>query len=603
MTRTLYLIHHSHTDVGYTDTQPAIERRHAAFLRQAVEIAERRPAFRWVCETFWPVERFLARAAPEDVIRFAAKLQDGQIGLSSNYLNFSELAGPEVLADVCARAQALGQAVGVPVRSAMTADVNGFGWGFAQALVDAGTENLFTCVHTHHGRYPLERPQQGFWWETPRGDRLLVWSGEHYHFGNELGLAPGAVSSYLTKDDCDAEMIYHDAWGVAERRIPRYWERLAQEGYPFDFVPVMISGLRTDNGPPSEAVLDQVERWNASQGAAFPVRMATLDEFFGRLRAEASALAVYRGDWPDWWSDGPASMPRGVRLFRKAQRDLRRARRLHEGAGNDKEAVDALALFAEHTFGHSDSIAAPWRPLAQGIAAHKEAYAAAAAERAGTALAEALAARGAGDLRVDEPFAWRILNPASETVTGLAALEVGHHEYHDRSADRRVVLRRLEDGAALPFERVPVPRGMAFLVPLSLEAGTSCDVRLEVHADEPASADDMAREAGGHVAETPFARLELDPHEGIARWQGPGASGNLLRADAAYAPFQPIYELTPCPDPSQVLRVRSAMGLDRKGRDVRRSTGRLVRVEPVRRSAVRDLLVLHYELESCSDVV
>ncbi|MDJ0522851.1 MAG: glycoside hydrolase, partial [Planctomycetota bacterium] len=104
MPRTLYLIHHSHTDVGYTETQQRIARWHADFIRQAIEIAERRPDFRWVCETFWGVEQFLARATSDERARFVHMLEAGRIGLSSNYLNFSELAGPEVLTDVCARA-------------------------------------------------------------------------------------------------------------------------------------------------------------------------------------------------------------------------------------------------------------------------------------------------------------------------------------------------------------------------------------------------------------------------------------------------------------------------------------------------------------------
>ena len=88
--------------------------------------------------------------------------------------------------------------------------------------------------------YPLGRQQTGFWWESPKGDKVLVWSGEHYHFGNELGLSPGAGASYLTKDECDAEAVFTDWWALAEKRIPRYLAKLKSEDFPFDFVPVMI---------------------------------------------------------------------------------------------------------------------------------------------------------------------------------------------------------------------------------------------------------------------------------------------------------------------------------------------------------------------------
>ena len=256
--RTLYLIHHTHTDIGYTEAQYRVARWHVDFIRQALEIIEHSRArrcehfdgFRWVCETFWAVERFLDEAAPAEREAFVAAVRSGEIGLSASYLNFNELLDQDVLAPMTARAAAFGKSIGVSVDSAMTADINGYSWGFAQALHDAGARNLFTCIHTHHGKYPLGRTQIPFWWETPRGDRLLVWSGEHYHFGNELGLVPDAVSSYLTQDECDAAMIFSDHWSVAEIRIPRYLDRLAAAGYPYDFVPVMASGLRPSPPPP-----------------------------------------------------------------------------------------------------------------------------------------------------------------------------------------------------------------------------------------------------------------------------------------------------------------------------------------------------------------
>ncbi|MBN2172297.1 MAG: glycoside hydrolase, partial [Candidatus Krumholzibacteriota bacterium] len=361
---TLCLIQHSHTDVGYTELQARVARWHAGFIRQALALAaatrDRPPGerFRWTCETFWSVERFLEGADGGERESFAQAVRDGEIGLSASYLNFNELADAGLLGRLTARVADYGESIGVPVRSAMTADVNGHGWGLAQVLLDHGVENLFACVHTHHGRYPLDRPQRGFWWEAPGGGRLLVWSGDHYHFGNELGLVPGAVSSYLTKDECDAAMIHGDAWGVAERRIPRYCERLAALGHPLDFAPVMASGLRSDNAPPGSAVPDQVARWNRVHGDEVRVEMVTLDAFFARLRAAAPDLPVHRGDWPDWWSDGPASEPAATRLFRRAQRELAALRSLRADTAADiaLPVVDTeLALYAEHTFGHAES--------------------------------------------------------------------------------------------------------------------------------------------------------------------------------------------------------------------------------------------------------
>ena len=38
---TIHLIHHTHTDVGYTDHQKKIERFHVDYIKQAIEIFEK----------------------------------------------------------------------------------------------------------------------------------------------------------------------------------------------------------------------------------------------------------------------------------------------------------------------------------------------------------------------------------------------------------------------------------------------------------------------------------------------------------------------------------------------------------------------------------
>lgn len=55
---TLYLLHSSHTDVGYTDTQEKMKFHHVAFIREVLELIEHEPRFKWNCESYWCVEQF-----------------------------------------------------------------------------------------------------------------------------------------------------------------------------------------------------------------------------------------------------------------------------------------------------------------------------------------------------------------------------------------------------------------------------------------------------------------------------------------------------------------------------------------------------------------
>jgi len=557
--KTLLVLHHSHTDVGYTELQSRIERRHADFLRQAVSIAERDARFRWVAETFWGVECFLARTDDAGRAAFEDAVRRGAIGLSASYANFSELIDHELLARMTARAAEYGAALGVPIDSAMTADVNGNGWAFATALADAGVANLFTCVHTHHGRYPLERPMQSFWWETVDGRRLLVTSGEHYHFGNELGIVPGAVASYLTKDECDAKMIFHDPWAVAAIRIPRFLLRMEDEGWPFDFVPVMASGLRTDNGPPNAKILDFMTRWNEAYGDEVTVEMASLSEYFARVRAADPDLPTHRGDWPDWWSDGPASRPEGTRLWRQARRDLARYERTaiafpEVPAVDTEDVARDLALYAEHTFSHSDSVTAPWHPLVAGIATAKTGFAARAAQRASDLVDGAAVALGGVVLEPDMPLSWRVVNPTAHEITDLVRLHIAGFEYHELGFDRGGEV----DGR-----------------PATLGPGETRDLVL-APADVPEPEESDAR-----IIETEHLRVDLDGCVSSIF----AAGRELLRDDRVHDAFVPVHEVTPAGGRDRVGAVRGEMGLNRKGEHVERKMGLNRKGEHVERTA------------------
>ena len=587
---TLYLIHHSHTDIGYTDLQGRILRRHTHYLRRAMDICGRRPDFRWQCETFWPVEQAFYDFEEQEWERLGEFIQSGQIGLSASALNFSELASEDLIQALLDRHAIFAELLGTTMRSAMTADINGVGRGWAKAMLDHGVENYFTCIHTHHGMYPLGRTQTPFWWEMPDGRRLLTWNGEHYHLGNEMGLAPDACASYLTKDECDADAIYTDWWRVAETRIRRYRDQLVDRGYPYDFAPLMISGLRTDNGPPSEAILDAVERWNAAHGHDVRVEMTTLDPFFERLRNDPAEIPVHTGDWPDWWSDGPSGDAQAVRLYRAALRDWRRWKGLRKliddpGPPNDAGLIDDLALFAEHTFSHSDAMSRPWHELVHAIGGRKRGYAAAARDKAQALVDEACEMLGGCDMDHGMGLTWRTINPGDAPLQDLARMTLGHYEFRDRKLERG--FRVLDpDGRELPFQLDPVPLGVDVCVQVELEPGEMRNLRIVPDETAGPSETYPAPDAPApRTIGTDHVTISWRPGQGIVRWET--ADGrDLLDPNRDHAPFTLVHQITPVPNRESICSVRGAMGLDRRGPDARTTAmeilgGRLVNDGPL----------------------
>ena len=79
-----YLIHHAHTDVGYTNRQEKIAWYHVKYLENVVEIlreAEKKPGwagFYWNVETFWMLECFLKRSSPAYIADFWKYVKEGK---------------------------------------------------------------------------------------------------------------------------------------------------------------------------------------------------------------------------------------------------------------------------------------------------------------------------------------------------------------------------------------------------------------------------------------------------------------------------------------------------------------------------------------------
>ncbi|MBQ2954094.1 MAG: hypothetical protein IJE07_11245 [Clostridia bacterium] len=434
----VFIIQHSHVDVGYTHRQEVIERCQRQFIRQALELADaprqamrsRQERFRFVCESFWAVELFWQSASPGERTAFLDAVRRGDIELTAFYLHMTELADEGTLQAALSRARDFCRQHGLELRSAMASDVNGLSWPVAQQLWDAGVRWLCTNINQHHGGYPLGGPLRPFWWETPRGQRLLVWNGLPYHRANLLGLIPGWQGSENAGIpglvmDAPGGYVHVQDISRAEKQLTALLEGLEAQGYPFPVLPLMGSALYTDNSPASDAYCQLIADWNAVHGDTITLHSATLEDFFGAFEKYAGDLPVCRGDWNDWWSDGVASTPAETALFRNAQRTRNLVMRLDPGhsviTAERLRAIDhQLTLYAEHTWGHSH--AAQTDLIVSQTFARKGKYAIEADELACRALDDVLAARGEGDFRAGQELAFKVINPSDEAVRAAAYL-------------------------------------------------------------------------------------------------------------------------------------------------------------------------------------
>ncbi len=354
--KTLYIVNHSHTDIGFTDYQDLCFRQHADFIEQALDLCEatadypEEARYRWTCEVTGTTERYFREATEEQKDRFRTWQARGGIDVAGMQYNMTPLLDTEQMIRSLYPVRRLRETHGVTINSAMQSDVNGVSWLFADLLPAMGIDFLTMSVNPSRGGVPKPVPN-GFWWESPTGKKLLVWNGFHYLFGRNIAKLGD--------------------WRFVEESLQREVDNLENDpDYAFDFMYCQSTHpIRVDNGPPDARMPDFVREWNASGRS--PRMVFTTPSEFGEILREryGDALPTHRGDWLDWWSDGVASSAYETGMNRATHELLGIAETLGVWAtgGSRKPWSPALArdayenatLYDEHTWGGFASIERP----------------------------------------------------------------------------------------------------------------------------------------------------------------------------------------------------------------------------------------------------
>lgn len=549
---TIFIVQHSHIDIGYTEKQELTAAQHAQFIRQAVELAlsprqktrDEANRFKFTCEGFWQVEQFLASASAKERRDLVRAIKSGVMELSASRLHFTELLDQELLRRSLLPAVTFARREGVPIHLAMHCDINGLSWGMADALAEVGVRWLSMNINPHHGGNPLGKSNVPFYWEAPSGKRLLAWNGMSYHKANIFGLMGGSTP------DCDPGVPGFEASGswtytdvqditFAERKLLPFLQWLETSGYPYDFLPMMGSGLYTDNSPPGDQYCRIIQEWNAKYGAAVHLRSATQAEFFEHLERTATNLPVHRGEWTDWWSDGVASTPNDTLLFRNAQRtrhliDLLDPQNRVIPPERRAAVDDKLMLYAEHTFGYSHPALSSLLP--QQVFLRKTKHAVDADVLAGRALYEVLRTRGEGEFTDRRPLEYTVLNPLATTVRSVAHLPLDFWEAPTVQAGYRVID---ETGRNYPQQTEGSPRGWTVAVSVDLGPGEQRRLRL-VGPGESKPAETPA----GEAFENDWYRVAWGQGKGIVSLSDRATGTQVLDASLG-ALGSPIYQLFP----------------------------------------------------------
>lgn len=634
----IYVIHHSHTDIGYTERQEKIARYHYDFIRQAIDILNKchenseakYEGFVWQCENHWQIENFYEMADDSYKKKLEHYISTGEIGLSGNYLNMTELVSEDVFGNALDRVQQYGESIGHKITSGMSADVNGMPWGCADLFHEHGIKNFFTCIHTHHGMFPLNKKVMPFYWESPKGNKILVWNGDHYHLGNDMFLAPHAGGTYMVKDEFSQQIIDDSLVTVSREatekaeleiaitRVERYLENLESEEYPYSIVPLMVSGVSSDNSPPSLAVLSRIKALNEHFGDKINIKMANLEQFFKAVEEKCENIPTYKGDWTDWWADGVGSTPAETKLYREAVRKTDICKKLdNDGELGDKKllvkAEKEQILYAEHTWGYSSSVSEPWETLVSSLERKKGAYAVNANTYISKNLDKILSEFGELSIKQDKPQTYSVINPHNRALNTKAYLYIEFWEYiggihYNTSIPIEVV--DCDTGEIIPSQVKRIARAVQVEIEINMKAHEKRKLKIQLAKRKYGTtknhvyigADgvkDFLNENGYRVdedqIETDYMIMKMNDEKGIYSIYSKKDSKELIRENTKEGAFAGIYEYTEMPEGA--CEVRRAMGRNRKSKATKRYVAQPKNRKITENGDVFVSVELDYELE------
>ncbi|NIG56834.1 glycoside hydrolase family 38 C-terminal domain-containing protein [Chitinophaga sp. Cy-1792] len=366
--REIDLIHHSHTDIGYSHLQPEVLRIHLKNIDDALQmIAATRnypeeARFKWNIESLWAVENYMKQASPAKKAAFIQAVKEGSICLSALYANIlTGLSLPEELFHYTDYAQTLKKEYGLEIPSAMISDVPGYTWNTVTALAHGGVKyfssgpNYLGETHPYLGdrvgHFVRAWGDKPVWWASPSGqEKILFWAGGK-GYSSWHGTAPGGV------------------FARGPQKIAEYLHELDEKKYPYDIVQWRYN-IVADNGPIDTSISRFVKEWNEKYQSPKLV-LNTVDHLFKAFEEKyGNQLPVVKGDITPYWEDGAASSAKESGQNRITSLRLLQLTNawsiLSPGTYQPQSFFEAwrdVIMFHEHTWGAHNSTSEPDVPF------------------------------------------------------------------------------------------------------------------------------------------------------------------------------------------------------------------------------------------------
>jgi len=357
--RTIYLLPHSHNDIGYTHIQEEVEQIQWQNLRDAIKYSNKTKdypegsQFKWNVEVMWAVDSYLKNASKQDKKGFIEAVQKGWVELDAMYANIlTGLCRPEELYRMMQSAKEVGELCNVQVNSAMISDIPGYTWSLVPVMAQSGVKYFSIGTNTFHriGNIIEAWGDKPFYWESASGEeKILCWLHGRGYSDFHTGLAYTKLRNKLK-----------------EQLIIDYMNELRDKQYPYDII-TMRYNIGSDNGPPDPYLANIVKAWNEKYISP-KIIISTVGESFGLFEKRyGDRLPVVKGDFTGYWEDGAGSSARETAMNRTSAERLTQAETFWALINPEtypenqfNEAWQNVLLYSEHTWGSWNSISEPF---------------------------------------------------------------------------------------------------------------------------------------------------------------------------------------------------------------------------------------------------
>ena len=484
---TIYVLPHSHNDIGYTEIQPAVEKKQINNLLTGIEYAKRtknypRDArFVWNLEGMYAADLYLQRMNEGQKKDFYEAVKDGSVAFNGMYLNtLTGLCRPEELLNLFSYSTRLSKLFQVTTDAAMISDVPGYTWGTVAAMNQAGIK-YFSAAPNNFDRI---------------GDILQQWEDKPFYW-----LSPSGKEKVLVWIPYRGYALSHGVSHPNANFVTSYMQRLKDVHFPYSISYMRWSG-HGDNAVPDLEISDFVKDWNQKYTWPHFVISSTSKAFHAFEDRYGSQLPQFQGDWTGYWEDGAGSSAFETSENRASSSRLTQAETIYAltnaggyPAAKFEDAWRHVILYSEHTWGADISVTDPLSQKTKEQWEIKKSYAATADRLSHELLAGATTGTGtalAGAIDVFNTNSWKrtalVLVPPQLSAAGDLVKDAA--------------------GRVIPSQRLST--GELALIATGLEPFSA--TRYHITSGKPAASTAVA--AGANTLDNGILSVIIDPATG-----------------------------------------------------------------------------------------